>query len=199
MSEFWDRKFSVDHYQYGQAPNTHLAAQAARLPAGGRALVPGDGEGRNGVWLAERGFQVVSVDSSAIGLEKARRLAVGRGVGLATVQADLTTWDWPVGQFDVVASIFLHLPPVARARAHAGMVTALRSGGVLVLEAFSPAQLGRGSGGPKEVELLYRAEALRADFAALTILELVEADAALDEGPLHQGLGAVVRLVAVKP
>lgn len=198
MSDFWDAKFAVEHYQYGQNANAFLVAQAARLPTAGHALVPGDGEGRNGVWLARQGLEVVSVDGSAVGLAKARALAEAQGVGLTTIQADLGAWDWPVGQFDVVASIFLHLPVPVRAAAHAGMAAALKPGGLLILEAFRPAQLGRGSGGPRDVDLLYSASQLAEDFTGLAILSLEETEAELDEGPLHQGLGAVVRLVACK-
>lgn len=198
MSQFWDGKFSAKEYVYGHEPNAHLVAQAGRLTPGGRVLVPGDGEGRNGVWLAERGFEVLSVDSSAVGLDKARKLAASRGVAIATHQADLLVWDWPQDGFDAVVSIFLHFAPEGRRRAHAAMAAALRPGGVLILEAFRPEQLSFTSGGPKDAALLYRAEDLRADFAGLDVVVLEETLSALDEGPFHQGPGAVVRLVATK-
>lgn len=198
MSQFWDGKFSATEYVYGHEPNAHLVAQAARIAPGARVLVPGDGEGRNGVWLAERGCEVLSVDASVVGLEKARKLAAQRGVAIATQQADLLSWDWPVAGFDAVVSIFLHFPSQERRIAHAAMAAALRPGGVLILEAFRPEQLGFASGGPKDPDLLYRADDLRADFAMLNVVVLEETLGTLDEGPFHQGPGAVVRLVAVK-
>lgn len=198
MSEFWDGKFSADEYVYGHQPNTHLVAQAHRLNPGGSVLVPGDGEGRNSVWLASQGMTALSVDSSAVGLTKARALARSKGVEIQTAQADLLAWTWPVAVFDAVVSIFLHFPPHGRKLAHAAMAAALRPGGTLILEAFRPEQLAFSSGGPRDVDMLYRAEDLRADFADLDIILLEEARTMLDEGPFHQGEGAVIRLVAVR-
>ncbi|ACJ00509.1 SAM-dependent methyltransferase [Rhodospirillum centenum] len=199
MSSFWDERFATDGFVYGTEPNAFLTAQASLLAPGGRVLLPGDGEGRNGVWLAERGLEVLAVDSSAVGLAKAERLARERGVRIATAVADLAAWDWPEARFDAVVVIFLHLPPDCRARVHAAMARSLRPGGVLILETFRPAQLGRASGGPKDPALLYDADMLRRDFAGLEILLLEEADPALDEGPFHRGPAATVRLVARRP
>lgn len=199
MSAFWDGKFSGTAYAYGTAPNTHLLHQADHLFVGAKVLVPGDGEGRNGVWLARQGMDVLSVDGSAVGLEKARRLATSQNVPLKTVQADLLDWNWPVAAFDGVVSVFLHFAAGDRPRMHAAMAAALRPGGVLILEAFRPDQLAFQSGGPKDPSLLYRAEDLRCDFAGLHLDLLEEVEVDLDEGPLHQGRAAVVRLVAHKP
>ena len=131
---------------------------AAIFRPGMRALVPGDGEGRNGVWLAEQGLEVVTVDLSAAGVEKAKRLAAKRGVRIDAIQADLATWAWPVGEFDVVAAIFLHLPPDIRRPVHRNMLRALRPGGLLVIEAYRPEQVQyrqtHGSkGGPPAAEI----------------------------------------------
>lgn len=199
MSAFWDGKFSGDTYAYGTAPNAHLLHQADHLFLGSNVLVPGDGEGRNGVWLARQGMNVLSVDGSAVGLDKARRLATANNVPLRTEQADLLHWDWPVSAFDGVVSVFLHFSTADRPRMHAAMVAALRPGGVLILEAFRPEQLAFSSGGPKDPDLLYRADDLRADFANLRIDLLEETTCTLDEGPLHQGPAAVVRMIAHKP
>lgn len=195
----WDQRFADSHYHYGTAPNAWLISQAWRLPRSGDALAVADGEGRNGVWLAQHGLRTVSLDQSTEGLSKAQRLAQERGVNLHTVQADLDTWDWPVAAFDVIASIYVHLPDALRRRTHAGIVHALRPGGWLVLEAFMPAQLERSSGGPRERSLLYTAEQLRADLAGLEMIELFTGETRLDEGPGHQGLACVVRLLARRP
>jgi SAM-dependent methyltransferase len=164
-----------------------------------RALAVGDGEGRNGVWLAEQGLRATSVDWSSVGLEKARALAARRGVALDTVTADVTRWDWPAAGFDAIAWIFVHLPPEDRALACAGALRALAPGGLLLLEAFTPAQEGRRSGGPRDPSLLWSRALVERHFAGLEVLELLEGTVALDEGPRHQGPAEVVRAVLRRP
>ena len=196
----WDERYARDGFAYGETANAFLRAQRARLKAGMRALVPGDGEGRNGVWLAEQGLIVDTLDLSAHGVAKARALAAARGVALNAIQADALRWDWPRETYDVVALIFLHLVEDERRALHAKVLRALKPGGLVILEAFRPEQIARQAagarGGPRDANLLYRLEDLRADFAALETSELVEAEADLDEGALHVGPSAVVRLVA---
>lgn len=194
----WDERFTGEQYVYGIEPNVFLTEQAHRLTPGSRVLVPGDGEGRNGVWLAGQAMNVRSVDVSAVGLAKAETLAARRGVGIETECADLASWAWPVAEVDAVVSLFLHLPTVLRPRIHAKMAGALRPGGIVILEAFRPAQLAYASGGPKDLDLLYTAEQLRSDFQAMEILLIEEALITLDEGELHRGPAATVRLVARK-
>jgi SAM-dependent methyltransferase len=191
----WDDRYAGGDFQFGEAPNLFLQGQAHRFGRGMRALAVGDGEGRNGVWLAEQGLVATSVDWSAVGLAKAQALAARRGVALDTVTADVTRWDWPREGFDVIAWIFVHLPPQDRAIACAGAVRALAPGGLLLLEAFTPAQEGRRSGGPKDASLLWSRALVEAHFAGLDVLELFEGTVALDEGPRHQGLAEVVRAV----
>jgi hypothetical protein len=197
-ASMWDQRFGGDAYVYGTEANAFLARQAERLTPGGAVLVPGDGEGRNGVWLAGQGMRVLSVDASGVGLAKARRLAAQRGVAIATEVADLLAWSWPIGGFDAVVSLFLHFPPSDRALVHARMAGALRAGGLIILEAFRPLQLAYASGGPKDPLLLFSADQLAGDFADLDILLLEEVLVDLDEGELHQGPGATVRMVARK-
>ncbi|MBI0534850.1 class I SAM-dependent methyltransferase [Roseomonas sp. KE2513] len=194
----WDARYAGGVFAFGESPNRHLAAQDWRLRAGMRALALGDGEGRNGVWLAGQGLEVTSVDWSAAGLAKADALAEARGVGLRTVVADLVGWEWPVGAFDLVAWIFMHLPPEDRAVVAAGAVAALAPGGLLVLEGFTPAQEGRRSGGPRDPSLLWSATLVREHFAGLEVLECLEGTVMLDEGPKHQGPAEVVRAVLRK-
>ncbi len=196
----WDRRYAGEGFAYGEIANAFLMGQRARLKAGMRALVPGDGEGRNGVWLAEQGLIVDTLDLSAHGVAKARRLAEARGVALNAVQADVLAWDWPRETYDVVALIFLHLVEDERRALHAKVVRAVKPGGLVILEAFRPEQIARRAagarGGPRDANLLYRLEDLRADFAALEMIELAEADADLDDGALHLGPSAVVRAIA---
>jgi SAM-dependent methyltransferase len=195
----WDERYAGGDFQFGEAPNLFLLSQAHRLRPGMRALAVGDGEGRNGVWLAERGLDATAVDWSAVGLAKARALADRRGVALATVTADLTRWDWPEVRFDVIAWIFVHLPPEDRALACEGALRALAPGGLLILECFTPAQHGRRSGGPKDPALLWSRALVERHFAGLEVLELLEGTVALDEGPRHQGPAEIVRAVLRRP
>lgn len=195
MSEFWDTRFAGRDFAYGTEPNAFLVAQRGYLQPSISCLAVADGEGRNGVWLAQQGLRVLSVDSSSVGLGKAQSLAAARGVTIETQLADLLTWDWPVARFDIVAAIFIHFLPAHRARMHAAMLGALKPGGVLIMEAFHPDQLQFNSGGPPVFEMLYTAEMLRADFADAEILLLEEQHTGLAEGMYHRGTAAVVRLV----
>ena len=198
----WDDRYRAEHYAYGLEPNAFLAAQAGRLRTGMTALVPGDGEGRNGVWLAEQGLSVDTLDFSAQGVAKARRLAAERGVPLNALQADALQWDWPEARYDLVALIFLHLVEFERRVLHGKAIAALKPGGLLVFEAFRPEQIARHAagarGGPRDAALLYSLDALEADFAGQEILLLEEAEATIEEGHLHVGVSAVVRALVRK-
>lgn len=194
----WDDRFSQAEPVYGDKPNAYLCAQVHRLAPGSSVLVPGDGYGRNGLWLASQGFRVHTVDLSLIGVERARNSARASSLDLTIDQADLSTWNWPENKFDAVVSVFLHLFPDVRPAIHDRMLRALVPGGICILEAFTPAQLQFSSGGPKQVQLLYTAEILRQDFAAAEILALEETTVSLDEGRMHRGLAAVVRGILAK-
>lgn len=196
---FWDQTFSAAGYKYGTAPNAFLVWQAPRLPPQSEVLVPGDGEGRNGVWLAQQGHRVTAMDSSSVGLQKAQTLAAERGVALHTVLGDLADWAPAPASFDAVVLTFVHLPPAMRADAHRRLAAALRPGGLLLLEAFHPLQLQHSSGGPKDAAMLYSPELLRADFGD-TLDELLawQGEVTLEEGPGHQGRAHVTRWIGRK-
>jgi len=188
----WDERFSRPEAVYGHKPNAYLHSKIFQIKSGGRVLVPGDGYGRNGIWLARQGFVVHTVDISSVGVARARKAAQAAGLTMSIDQVDLSRWTWPESDFDAVVSVFLHLPPDKRPGIHAGMLRAVRPGGLLILEAFTPAQLRHSSGGPKQVELLYTAEMLRKDFLGAEVVELEEAEVSLDEGHLHRGPASVV-------
>ncbi len=197
--EMWDQRYLGEGFAFGDQPNEFLRTAAARLKPGMRALLPGDGEGRNGVWLAEQGLIVTSVEASGVGVAKARELAARRGVSIDAVQADLEAWSWPEASFDVVASIFVHFFPEARVRMHGRMLRALRPGGLMILEAYTPRQLEHrkaGSSGGPPPEMLFTKELLAADFATTDIIELAEVEIVLAEGKRHNGPASVVRLIA---
>ena len=196
----WDERYTGDTFLFGTAPNAFLLTQQHRLPAHGAALAVADGEGRNGVWLAEQGLDVLAVDASDVGLAKSRRLAAERNVSMAWELADLSNWDFGRERFDVIAAIFIQFAdPALRTRLFASMVAALKPGGVLLLEGYRPEQLGYGTGGPSEVANLYTEAMLREAFAELTIEHLAAYDAAIHEGNGHHGMSALIDLVARKP
>jgi SAM-dependent methyltransferase len=192
-SPFWDERYGAEEFAYGTAPNRWLEAQVAAIPAGGRVLCLGEGEGRNAVWLAQRGYSVVAVDASPVGLEKARRLAAERGVGIEIQVADLASYRPDPGAYEALVLVFVHLPPAIRSTAHAAAAAALVPGGLVIAEAFTPRQLGRPSGGPQQASLLYDGALLRADFPQVEWDVLEEAEVELDEGPFHRGAASVIR------
>jgi len=174
---FWDERYQGEAYLFGEAPNAFLAAQAHRLRPGMSALAVADGEGRNGVWLAE-----------------------ARGTTLRLEEADLASWAWPEGQFDVVAAIFIQFAgPDLRDQIFAGLKRALKPGGLLLLEGYRPEQIAYGTGGPRVPENLYTEAMLRAAFSDFEILELSAYDAVIKEGAGHSGQSALIDLVARRP
>ena len=197
--EMWDRRHAEEGFAYGDAPNDFLREVAARLPAGD-AVCLAEGEGRNAVFLAARAGagRVIAVDQSAVGLEKAAALARARGLTLETVVADLADYTPPAG-VSVVASIWAHVPPAIRAPLHARVVEALRPGGALVLEAYTPAQGGRGTGGPPAAEAMMTLAALRGELRGLELAIGRELVREVHEGRYHAGESAVVQVLAYKP
>ena len=198
---FWDERFSEPEGAYGKEPNAFLREQANRIPAGGRVLCLGEGEGRNAVWLAEQGFHVVAVDYSQVGLQRTRDFAAERGVDVETRQADLASYEPEPDSYDATVCIFVHLPEPARVFMHAQAMRALRVGGVFVAELFTKRQLSFRSGGPKNPDMLYTAEIVGADLDRCGLADtqmLEEQEVELHEGTYHQGRAAVVRVVALR-
>jgi hypothetical protein len=197
---FWDQRYGASGVSFGTTPNVFLASHAALFSKGQRVLVPGDGEGRNGVWLAEQGLIVDTVDASAVGVANARALAAERGVTINAVAADLTAWPWPIAGHDAVVSIFLHFPQAVRAAMHGRMAESLKPGGLMLLEAYTPGQLAHHAagtvGGPQDATMLFTPEQLHADFGALEMVSLEETAVTLAEGARHRGPSSVVRMLA---
>jgi SAM-dependent methyltransferase len=199
--ERWEARFSTPDYLFGTAPNAFLKSKAALLQAkaGGRALSIADGEARNGVFMAEQGLDVLSLDSSAAAQQKARKLAHKRGVKLRLEQGDLKTWTWPTATFDVVAGIFFQfLTPDLRATTFENIIKALKPGGLLLIEGYRPKQLEYKTGGPPHAEQLYTRELLEQSFGDLTSLDIREYDAEINEGTGHAGMSALIDLVGTK-
>jgi len=199
LAAFWNARYAGDDYAYGIEANDFLVAQAALLPSGLPVLCLANGEGRNGVWLAGRGFDVTSIDVAQQGLDKAQALAKRAGVSLQTICADVTSHELGENRWGAIVSIFLHLPQRARAALLGRCVRALAPGGVLVFEAYGKRQLEFKTGGPPEPELLVRLEDVVEELAGLEIVHRFDGVRAVHEGRHHHGDAHVVQVVARKP
>ena len=195
--DFWNQRYGGEAYAYGVEPNDFLVEQTHRIPAG-RVLCLAEGEGRNAVYLAKRGYEVTAVDMSAAGLDKARRLAAASGVAITTQLADLASYEIEPQAWRGIVSIFAHVPPPLRQRLYGSVVHGLRPGGVVIVEAYNPRQLHYQTGGPRQLELLVSLNALREELHGLTEVVGREVDRPVVEGEFHTGLGAVVQYLARK-
>lgn len=195
----WDQRYAEEGFAYGERPNDFLIATAGYVTPGGRVLMLGDGEGRNGVYMAEQGHEVHSVDLSPVGMAKAAKLAASRGVTITTEVADLATFDLGDAAWDGIVSIFCHMPPSIRQRVHHAIGKALVPGGVLLLEAYAKEQFGRGTGGPPDEAMLMSLTELENEFDGLEILHGESFDRKVIEGKYHTGRAAVTQIIARRP
>jgi len=199
MASVWDERYASEDYLFGTEPNAFLVSQHHLLKPGLSCLAVADGEGRNGVWLAQQGLQVLSVEASAVAQQKARKLAEQRKVTLEFELADLSQWEWGENRFDMVAAIFIQFaPPGLREQMFAGIRRCLKPGGLLLLQGYTPRQLEYGTGGPSAAENMYTEPLLRAEFADMEWLHFAEHDEEVSEGSGHHGMSALIDLVARK-
>lgn len=195
MSTPWDERYAAHPAAFGVEPNDFLRTHASRIPRDlGPVLCIGDGQGRNGVHLASLGFDVISIDLSSVGLEGARRLAAEHSVSITTVVADLADYHPPAGCAAVV-SIFCHLPSSVRAVVYPRLIAALRPGGLWLHESYAPGQIGRGTGGPSDPDMLASGDQLERELLGLTRVLLGETVRPVHEGPLHTGEAEVVQYI----
>lgn len=194
----WDERYAADHYVYGTEPNAFLAENFTSLPKG-KVLCLAEGEGRNAVFLATLGYDVTAVDGSQVGLRKARQLAEQNQVTITTIHADLADFSLGEAQWDGIVSIFGHLPSALRRSVYHQAVNALKPGGVMLLEAYSPAQLTNNTGGPKQADMLVGIDDLHQELSGLQFLHLVEKEREVIEGTFHTGHASVVQMLALKP
>lgn len=196
----WNERFlASDDYIFGTAPNDFVARHAARFKAGMKVLAVADGEGRNGVWMAEQGCEVWSVDGAPAASAKARRLAEARKVNMHVITQDISQWDWDAQQFDAVVGIFFQFAnPKLRAKLFDGMKRAVKPGGLLMIEGYGMKQLEYKTGGPDIPDHLYTLPLMQESFGDMKIELLDEYDAEIHEGPRHQGMSALVDLIAIK-
>jgi SAM-dependent methyltransferase len=196
--QFWDQRYSNDEYAFGTEANDFLREVSGDLTVGD-TLVLGDGEGRNGVFLAELGHRVTTIDLSPIGVDKSQRLAAERGVSIDARVADLATFDMGDEAWDSIVSIFCHVPSAVRVGEYASIRRALRPGGRFVLESYNSANIGRGVGGPQDADLTVELAELETEFHGWHLEVHRAVERPIKEGPLHDGLSSVVQFVAVKP
>ena len=201
IGELWDHRFASvrQNFLYGTTPNVWIASRLPVLDVHAKVLALADGEGRNTVWLAHQGYNASNWDYSLVGLNKTKQLATDHGLSVHTRHIDLTSSHFKPNQFDAIVSSFFHVSKEHQLNVWHDISQMLKPNGHLIVQVFAESQLGRDSGGPKDIDLLYQKELfLQALTPNFKILELTETETLLDEGSLHQGLAKVINLHAVK-
>ncbi len=194
----WDQRYDTEEYVYGTEPNDFLVRMSDHIPKGGNVLSLGEGEGRNGVYLAKLGYAVTAVDQSSVGMKKAEKLARDNGVSIKTVAADLACYDIEPEAWDGIISFFCHMDRNTRSRIFGQAARGLKPGGVFILEAFTPDQLKYKTGGPPTAELMMTAFDLKNELSGLEFIIADELEREVREGVHHQGTAAVLQILAVK-
>jgi len=194
----WDERFAGEDYYYGRTPNYFVAEQIPVLEPG-RGLYLAEGEGRNAVFAAGLGHRVTAVDSSAVGRRKALELAADRGVQIVYQVTDILGYPWWEREWGHIVLCFAHMSAEAMPEIHRRCAASLAPGGTLVLISFSKAQLGRGTGGPPDLELLHDLEELKGQLPGLELEHALEREVDMGEAGGHSGLAMVNELVATRP
>ncbi len=197
MSAFWDERYSRTEYIYGEDPNSFFSEQILKLKPG-KIILPCEGEGRNAVFAAKLGWNVMAFDSSNAGRIKAMGLAEKYSVNIDYIIEDALNADYPENSADVVAFIFAHFEPESRIQLHKKAIKWLKPGGKIILEVFNTDQLKNNSGGPKDLALLYTEDMLIHDFAVLETELLQSIQVELSEGSFHKGKAEVVQYIGTK-
>lgn len=193
----WDERYSADEYAYGKAPNRFLEENFSSIPKG-KVLSLAEGEGRNAVFLAKQGYSVTAVDGSSVGLKKAEKLAAENNVRIECIQADLAEFDLGQNKWEGIVSIYCPLPSVVRKEIYKKVILALKQNGVFFLEAYTPDQIGKGTGGGSDADTMQSKQSLSAELAGLEFKHLIELEREVVEGIYHTGLGSVVQMIAMK-
>lgn len=193
----WDERYGIKEYVYGTNPNEFLQENVDLIPKG-KVLSLAEGEGRNAVFLAKQGYAVTAVDSSLVGLQKAKELAQANGVTIECIHADLAEYDPGENKWHGIISIFCPLPSVVRKKLHEKVMTGLKPNGVLLLEAYRPEQLSYGTGGGKSADVMMSEKSIRAELTDLNFVHLKALERNVVEGIYHTGMAAVVQAIALK-
>ena len=197
MSSFWNERYGAKIYAYGKEPNIFYAEQLNKLPVG-KIILPCEGEGRNAVYAATKGWEVEAFDLSVAGKSKALQLAGKTKIDISYVIEDATDIVYPKNSFDVVAFIYAHFPKNIRMDIHKKAMSWFKPGGRIILEAFNSLQILNKSGGPKDLDLLYNTDMILNDFYGLEteLIQNIQID--LREGKLHEGKSDIVRYIGIK-
>ncbi|TDQ18509.1 methyltransferase family protein [Algoriphagus boseongensis] len=203
MKEFWNSRYQESEYAYGTEPNEFLKEKLEGLTPG-MALFPAEGEGRNAVFAAQKGWDVTAFDFSESAKVKAQKLASERGVEINYQVASFEEFEAKESSFDLLVLIFAHFLPSKRKEYHRKLSQFLKPGGLVILEAFSKNHIQFNSvnekaGGPKDPEFLFSEENLKADFSGFEILQLEVVEKELKEGNYHVGKSSVIQMIAKKP
>lgn len=196
---FWEERYAETPYAYGKEPNDFVREVVNRLPAGERVLCLGEGQGRNAVFLAQRGFEVTAMDQSPMGLARAEALAAERGVRITTVAADLAEFMIEPLAFGAIVSVFVHLPRDLRREVHQRVMGGLAEGGAYVLEQYGPEQSRYKTGGPDDPDRRPGLDTLMEELFRLEFEIAREVVRDVTEGVYHSGLGATVQILARRP
>lgn len=199
-TQFWNERFDKEEFIFGKEPNEYLVEQTKQyLKPGNKVLCIADGEGRNGVWLAKQGMQVVGFDASDIALVKAKQFAKDNQVEVEYSFSDTDSFAWHANAYDSVIGIFIQFAdPAMRARIFQQAYGALKPGGIFILQGYTPKQLEYKTGGPSLLEHLYTEELIRDLVKDFQILDLCCYEKELSEGARHTGMSALLGLVAKK-
>jgi 2-polyprenyl-3-methyl-5-hydroxy-6-metoxy-1,4-benzoquinol methylase len=197
---FWNERFDKKEFIFGEEPNEYLVQKATHyLKPHDKVLCIADGEGRNGVWLAKQGMQVVGFDASDIALSKAKQFAKDHQVEVEYSFSDTDSFAWHAETYDAVIAIFIQFAdPSMRERIFQKTYETLKPGGIFILQGYTPKQLEYKTGGPSLIEHLYTEELIRDLTKDLKILELDTYEQELNEGARHAGMSALLGLVAKK-
>jgi SAM-dependent methyltransferase len=177
----WDERYAAADLVWSAEPNRTLVAEVGESRHG-RALDLAAGEGRNALWLAERGWQVTAVDFSPVAVARGRQLAAARGVDITWEVHDVTAWHPPDAGFDLVIVLYLHLPPTQRRIAHRKAAAAVAEGGALIVLGHARDNLQHGVGGPQDPTILLAAREVVDDLEG-TGIDVIRAEQVLRPVP----------------
>jgi 2-polyprenyl-3-methyl-5-hydroxy-6-metoxy-1,4-benzoquinol methylase len=197
MSDFWDKRYSEPSLAYGKEPNVYFKQKIDLLQTG-KLLLPGEGEGRNSLYAAKKGWEVTAIDSSVKAKEKALALANKNKIRIEYIVSPIESYNFRQEEFNAAALIFVHFPTETRTKIHDAIINSLKPGGALIIEAFSKKQISHNTGGPKSIEMLYDLDDLLIDFKEMNIEESYETQIDLHEGKYHRGIADVIRIFAKK-
>lgn len=198
MKNMWNERYRNEEFFYGKEPNDFLKDASKSMPKGSKVLCLAEGEGRNAVYLACQGHEVTAIDLSNIGLEKLQHFAKQKNVEIKTEVADLSEYIIKENYWDAIISIWCHLPSSLRQKVHNNCVKGLKNNGVFILEAYTSKQLEFKTGGPSNIDLLMSEVELRKELSGMHFDIIRELEREIHEGAGHNGMSAVVQIMATK-